>query len=70
MDKDYFKELYEAKKELLRCYNWMLEVIEKVECFPKEEVIKSKRDIEGDLEAMKVDLEDDAPQRNGEQDEK
>lgn len=58
MTKDYFKELYESKKELLRCYEWMLTIAEKMEQFPIEEIRKSKYDIEKDIDAMEVDLND------------
>jgi hypothetical protein len=58
MTKDYFKELYEAKKELLRCYEWMLALAEKMEQFPIDEIRKSKYDIEKDIEAMAVDIEE------------
>ena len=56
MVKDYFKELYEAKKELLRCYTWMLEVSEMVETFPRDEISASKFDIEEDIKDMDIDI--------------
>lgn len=58
MTKDYFKELYEAKKELLRCYEWMLQIYDRIETFEKDELYKSIGDIKDDIDAMEVDLND------------
>ena len=63
MVEDYFKELYEAKKELLRCYDWMLAIAEKMEQFPIDEIYKSIGDIKDDIESMEVDIEDGKEKR-------
>lgn len=64
MEKDYFKELYEAKKELARCYAWMLKAVEAMECLPLQDntklwIVKSKADILDDIDVMKRDLDEE-----------
>jgi hypothetical protein len=65
MDKqNYLYELYCAKKELLRCYQFILDIQQKINCFPEEEVCKSIGDIKDDIEAMEVDIDEYKPKED------
>lgn len=50
------QELVDSKKELVRCYEYILKLQEILECFPREEILKSIRDLNEDIELISVDL--------------
>ena len=52
------QELYKTKKELLRCYQYILDLQQKLNSFPEEEIHNSIKDIKQDIDNLEVDIQE------------